>query len=134
MEADACGAGPVAIVGGGNSAGQAALFLSRSCAQVHIIIRGETLAASMSRYLVDEIERDPRIVVRTHTQITALLGEERLEAVELSDSRQNGSTSLPIGGLFVFIGATPSTEWLAGQLAQDSHGFCLPAKTSHHRS
>src|SRR4029453_16866347 len=76
-EAQACRADPVAIVGGGNSAGQAALFLSRSSAEVHIIIRGETLAASMSRYLVDEIEHNPRITVTPRTQITALLGENQ---------------------------------------------------------
>jgi len=125
MEAQACRADPVAVVGGGNSAGQAALFLSRSSAEVHVIIRGETLQTSMSRYLIDQIERNPRIIVTPRTQITALLGKDQLEGVELLDASRQQSTALMVRGLFVFIGAQPSTEWLAGQLAQDSHGFLL---------
>jgi thioredoxin reductase (NADPH) len=124
MEAQGCGAGPAAIVGGGNSAGQAALFLSRSCRQVHIIIRGESLASSMSRYLIDQIEHTPRIIVAPRTQVTALIGDDQLEGVQLLDSGQH-TWQLAVQGLFVFIGAKPSTQWLAGQLAQDSHGFLL---------
>jgi thioredoxin reductase (NADPH) len=123
MEAQACQIAPVAIVGGGNSAGQAALFLSRSSAQVHVIIRGETLAASMSRYLIDQIERNPRITVTPRTQVTALLGKDQLEGVELVESSREQRSALAVRGLFVFIGAQPSTGWLAGQLAEDSHGF-----------
>jgi thioredoxin reductase (NADPH) len=125
MEAQACRAGPVAIVGGGNSAGQAALFLSRSSVRVHVIIRGETLATSMSRYLIDQIERDPRIAVTTGTRVTALLGKDQLEGVELLDTVQRKTSTLAVRGLFVFIGAQPSTKWLAGQLAEDNHGFLL---------
>ena len=128
MEAQACGNEPVVIVGGGNSAGQAALFLSRTCAQVHIVIRGAALATSMSRYLIDEIERCPRIVVMPHTQVTALVGQNQLEGVELVDSSRQQTSTLPVRGLFIFIGATPSTDWLAGQLAEDSHGFLLTGK------
>jgi len=128
MEAQACGFGPAVIIGGGNSAGQAALFLARTCAQVHILIRGASLATSMSRYLIDEIERDPRIVLVPHTQVTALLGKDRLEGVELFDAGRQQTSRLPVGGLFIFIGAKPSTEWLAGQLAADSHGFLLTGK------
>jgi len=128
MEAQACGFGPAVIIGGGNSAGQAALFLARTCAQVHILIRGESLATSMSRYLIDEIERDPRIVLMPQTQITALLGRDRLEGVELFDAGRQQTSTLPVRGLFIFIGAKPSTEWLAGQLAEDSHGFLLTGK------
>ena len=125
MEAQACETDPVAIVGGGNSAGQAALFLSRSSAQVHVIIRGETLAASMSRYLIDQIEKNPRITVTPRTQVTALLGKDQLEGVELLETSREQRSALAVRGLFVFIGAQPSTGWLAGQLAQDSHGFLL---------
>ena len=125
MEAQACQAAPVAIVGGGNSAGQAALFLSRSSFQVHVIIRGETLAASMSRYLIDQIERNPRITVTPRTQVTALLGKAQLEGVELLETSREQRSALAVRGLFVFIGAQPSTGWLAGQLAEDSHGFLL---------
>jgi thioredoxin reductase (NADPH) len=125
MESQACRGGAVAIVGGGNSAGQAALFLSRSSARVHVIIRGETLAASMSRYLVDQIERDPRITVTARTQVTALLGKDELDGIELADNARNETSTLAVRGLFVFIGAQPSTRWLDGQLAEDSDGFLL---------
>jgi len=125
MEAQACGSGPVAIVGGGNSAGQAALFLSRTSPQVHLIIRGASLAASMSRYLVDQIERSPHIEVQTHTQVSALLGRGQLDGVELVESGTGQTSKLAIRGLFVFIGAKPCTQWLDGQLAADDHGFLL---------
>jgi len=125
MEALACRADPVAIVGGGNSAGQAALFLSRASAEVHLIIRGATLDTSMSRYLIDQIERHPRIVVTPRTQVTALLGRDRLEGVELLDTSAQQRSALAVRGLFVFIGAQPSTGWLAGQLAEDTRGFLL---------
>jgi thioredoxin reductase (NADPH) len=124
-EAQACETGSVAVVGGGNSAGQAALFLGRSCAVVHLIIRRDSLAASMSRYLSDRIERNPRIVVWPSTQVTALNGASRLEAVQLRREGQPELSELAATGLFVFIGAKPGTEWLAGQLAQDRHGFLL---------
>ncbi len=122
-EAQACGNGPVAVVGGGNSAGQAALFLSRTCARVHVIIRGPSLAATMSRYLLDRIERNPAIDVWTGTQVTALTGTGRLEGIRLRREGEPEEAELAVAGLFVFIGAKPGTGWLAGQLAQDSHGF-----------
>jgi thioredoxin reductase (NADPH) len=139
-EAQACGTGPVAIVGGGNSAGQAALFLSRSRSQVHVIIRAETLYASMSRYLVDRIEREPRITVSPHMQVTGLIGTDHLEGVRIRRAGQAAESDLAVRGLFVFIGAKPRTEWLAGQLAQDSDGFLLtgsdipPARLAHESS
>lgn len=125
MEAQACRGDPVAIVGGGNSAGQAALFLSRSSAEVHIIIRGETLETSMSRYLINQIERHPRIIVTPRTHVAALLGTNQLEGVELLDASRQQTSALAVRGLFVFIGAEPSTQWLAGQLAEDTRGFLL---------
>jgi thioredoxin reductase (NADPH) len=124
-EAQACGTGPAAVVGGGNSAGQAALFLSRSCEKVHMLIRGESLEASMSRYLVDRIKQNPRIIVSPCTQVTALTGTGQLEGVRIRRAAQPAESELPIRGLFVFIGAKPGTGWLAGQLAEDSHGFLL---------
>ena len=125
MEAQACGADPVAIVGGGNSAGQAAMFLSQTSADVHLIIRGDTLATSMSRYLIDQIERHPRITVQPRTQVTALLGTDELEGVQLLDTDRRQTSVLAVRGLFVFIGAQPTTGWLASQLAEDAHGFLL---------
>lgn len=129
MEAQLCAGEEVAVVGGGNSAGQAALFLSRSSARVHVIIRGEGLATSMSRYLVDQIERDPRITVMSTTEVTALLGEDELDGIELRDNSRGVTSALAVRGLFVFIGAQPSTSWLDGQLAQDSRGFLLTGST-----
>jgi thioredoxin reductase (NADPH) len=116
---------PVAIVGGGNSAGQAALFLSGTCGRVHIVIRGASLGASMSRYLVDQIERSPSIVVRPRTEVSALLGDGRLEGVELVENVTQQTSTLAVGGLFVFIGAKPCTEWIGGQLDEDARGFIL---------
>ena len=124
-EAQACADGPVAVVGGGNSAGQAALFLSRSCAQVHMIIRRHALGASMSRYLLDRIEHSPRIVVWPSTHVTALNGMRTLESVRLRPEDPPEVSELAVTGLFVFIGAKPGTGWLAGQLAEDRHGFLL---------
>jgi thioredoxin reductase (NADPH) len=124
-EAQACGKGPVAVVGGGNSAGQAALFLSRSCAEVHVMIRRNALDATMSRYLIDRIEQNPRIIVLPSTQVTALIGTSKLEAVQVRRAGQPEPSELAVTGLFVFIGANPGTGWLGGQLATDRHGFLL---------
>ncbi|HEV3234332.1 MAG TPA: FAD-dependent oxidoreductase [Candidatus Dormibacteraeota bacterium] len=125
MEAKACVGGPVVVVGGGNSAGQAALYLARSCTDVRIAIRGESLAHSMSRYLIDQIERHPKIRVSTRTDVTGLVGDKALEGVNLRDQQSLETSTIPTRGLFVFIGANPSTEWLSGQLAADDHGFLL---------
>jgi thioredoxin reductase (NADPH) len=125
MEAQACTGRPVVIVGGGNSAGQAALFLARTCTEVHLVIRGQTLATSMSRYLIERIEQAPRIRVLDRTEVTALLGDGALERLTLRHNADGTTSTLAVGGLFVFIGATPSTEWLNGQLAMDEDGFVL---------
>jgi thioredoxin reductase (NADPH) len=125
MEANACVGGPVLIVGGGNSAGQAALYLARACAGVQIAIRGESLSSSMSRYLISEIERHPGIVVVPRSEVTALVGEEGLEGVELRNNVTEETSIVELRGLFVFIGAEPGTGWLGGQLAEDENGFLL---------
>ncbi len=124
-EAQYCAGGAVAIVGGGNSAGQAALFLSRTSPKVYILIRGASLGTTMSRYLIDQIERHPRIEVRSHTQVSALLGDDRLEGIEVIESGSGQAVSLAVRALFVFIGATPCTQWLDGQLAAADHAFLL---------
>jgi thioredoxin reductase (NADPH) len=125
MEAQACVEGPVVVVGGGNSAGQAALYLARACTNVRIVIRGETLANSMSRYLIDQIARHPKIQVSPRSEVTGLVGDQKLEGVNLRDNHTQEMTTIPLCGLFVFIGANPNTEWLSGQLAGDNHGFLL---------
>jgi thioredoxin reductase (NADPH) len=128
MEALACGVGPVVVVGGGNSAGQAALFLGATCSEVHIAIRGASLESSMSRYLIEQIERQPHIKVLPHTEVTCLLGRDRLESVEMRDNARDETFALDVQGLFVFIGAQPATGWLDGQLAQDAKGFLLTGR------
>ena len=124
-EAQACAVGPVAVVGGGNSAGQAALFLSRSCAKVYVIIRGDSLEASMSRYLVDRIERNAGIAILTGTEVTGLLGDHGLAGVRVRQRLLPEESDLSVRGLFVFIGATPCTDWIGDQLAHDEHRFLL---------
>jgi thioredoxin reductase (NADPH) len=128
MEAQACADKAVVVVGGGNSAGQAALFLARTCVDVHILIRRDSLASSMSRYLIDQIERHPQIHVSPHTEVHGLIGGSVLEGVELRHTISGETSTLSICGLFVFIGATPSTKWLDGQLAEDEHGFLFTGK------
>jgi thioredoxin reductase (NADPH) len=125
MEAKACNGRPVVIVGGGNSAGQAAIYLARSSTDVRIVIRAESLASSMSRYLIDQIEHHPHIHVSPRTEVTGLVGEQKLDGVDLHDNATQELSTVPVGGLFVFIGATPCTGWLGGQLAEDGHGFLL---------
>jgi len=125
MEAQACMADPVAIVGGGNAAGQAALFLSRTSPRVTMLVRGASLEASMSRYLIDQIERERRIKVRTETEVSGLLGQDTLEGVELVEGVSKQTARLAVRALFVFIGAKPGTTWLDGQLATDPDGFLL---------
>jgi len=128
MEAQACAGKPAAVVGGGNSAGQAALFLSRTCREVHILIRGDSLASSMSHYLIDQIDRHPLIHVSPRSVVSGLIGDSVLEGVEVRQTEAQETRNLAISGLFVFIGATPSTRWLEGQLAEDDHGFLMTGK------
>ena len=123
MERRQCGAEPVIVVGGGNSAGQAAMFLSDTSSSVTIVIRAADLGKSMSRYLTDRIDRHPRITVRTEAQITRLVGQQDLHAVEITDT--DGTTEVPCTGLFSFIGADPSSNWISGCAALDSKGFVL---------
>lgn len=112
----------VVVVGGANSAGQAAVFLAQAAARVHLVLRGDAMAASMSRYLIRRIEQHPRICVRTRTEIEALDGDVRLEQVCLRDG--SGAVS-PIAArhLFLMTGAVANTDWVRGALALDEHGF-----------
>jgi thioredoxin reductase (NADPH) len=124
-EAQMCAGDPVVVVGGGNSAGQAAMFLSRHVAGCRLLIRGGDLAKSMSRYLVDQVERNDSIEVVKHAQVVELHGERELEAVTIEDARSGERLDSPARALFVFIGASPHTEWLQGQLDTDRAGFLL---------
>jgi len=123
MEARLCAGSPVVVAGGGNSAGQAALFLAASGSHVTIVIRGHDLGASMSRYLVDRIEAEARIDVRTNSKITGLDGDRTLTSVRVTTG--DCDVVLPCLALFSFIGADPATGWLSGCAALDEHGFVL---------
>ena len=127
-EAQLCAGDPVMIVGGGNSAGQAAMFLSWRASCCRLLIRGGDLAKSMSRYLVDQIERSDSIEVVKHSQVVELGGERELESVTIAQSRSGERTELAARALFVFIGASPHTEWLNGQLVSDDAGFLLTGR------
>ena len=123
IESRLCAGSPVVVVGGGNSAGQAAMFLADSGSQVAIVIRGSDLGKNMSRYLVDRIQADARIGVRTNTEVASLEGDRSLTAVRLRTA--GGDLVLPCAGLFSFIGAEPASGWLSGCAALDEHGFVL---------
>ncbi|HWF24789.1 MAG TPA: FAD-dependent oxidoreductase [Solirubrobacteraceae bacterium] len=124
-EAQLCAGDSVLIVGGGNSAGQAAMFLSRHAAECHLMIRGEDLGKSMSRYLIDEIERREQVEVMTCSEVVELRGEDALEAVVIRDTRTGELHERECEALFVFIGASPHTDWLGGQVKMDEHCFLL---------
>jgi len=123
IEGDLCRGQEVAVVGGGNSAGQAAVFLSRRARHVHMLIRGDALAASMSDYLVGRIEASPAITLHRRAEIAALDGERFLERVTWRDNRTGTATTRPIGNLFLMIGATPNTSWLGDSVKRDRNGF-----------
>ncbi len=127
-EAHMCTGDPVVVVGGGNSAGQAAVFLSERSASCRLLIRGGDLGKSMSRYLVDQIHRHDSIEVRCHTEVVGLNGDRELESVTVADNRTGERTELPAHALFVFIGASPHTEWLDDQLATDRAGFLFTGR------
>jgi thioredoxin reductase (NADPH) len=124
-EAAALAGQPVFIVGGANSAGQAAIHLAEHAREVTLVVRGARLADSMSDYLVRVIGRTPNVHVRLHTEVTAAHGAGRLAGVTLRDRLTGATDTLPAGALFVMIGATPSTDWLAGTIQRDRHGFVL---------
>ncbi|MCW2953512.1 MAG: Thioredoxin-disulfide reductase [Conexibacter sp.] len=126
MEAQLCAGESVAVVGGGNSAGQATIFLARHVARLRLLVRGEELGESMSRYLADRIARMPGIDVRLHTEVRELLGEDGdLDAVVVEDLHDGHREQLDVDRLFVFIGAEPHTQWLGEQVALDERGFVL---------
>jgi len=127
-EAQMCAGDPVLIVGGGNSAGQAAMFLSRQAASCRLMIRGGDLGKSMSRYLIDELAQRPQVELMTYTEIVELKGEPSLEAVVVVDNRTGARRELEAKALFVFIGADPHTDWLRGHVAQDEHSFLLTGR------
>jgi thioredoxin reductase (NADPH) len=122
-EALLCAGDPVAIVGGGNSAGQAAVFLSAHATQVTLIVREGDLGEHMSRYLIDQVTRIPNVHIMTNTEVRELHGDRALEAVTVADHRTGARRTIDARALFVFIGMAPCTGWLGGLVGLDDHGF-----------
>ena len=128
-EAQLCYNESVMVVGGGNSAGQAAIFLSGQARQVYIVIRRKSLASSMSRYLIDRIDRTDNITVLSYTEVEALHGESFLEEVTVRNNQTDERQRRAIKALFTFIGAEPHTQWLQDTVALDDRGFILTGNT-----
>jgi thioredoxin reductase (NADPH) len=123
VEAQLCRDEEVIVVGGGNSAGQAAVFLAQASKCVHMLVRAEGLAASMSRYLIRRIEENPAIDLRTCTEIVALEGNDHLERVQWRDNRTGKIETRDVRHIFVMTGAIPNTAWLGGCVLVDAKGF-----------
>ena len=122
-EADTCADQEVVIVGGANSAGQAAVFLARRARRVTMLVRADSLAKSMSHYLIEQIEGTDNIEVRTGTVVAGAHGDGRLERLDLSSAAGDDAGSIDAAAMFIFIGAAPHTDWLDGQVARDERGF-----------
>ena len=123
VEAQLCRGSTVIVVGGANSAGQAAIFLSRTAQKVLLMIRGDDLSKKMSQYLTRRIEQTDNIEVLTHTEITKMTGDEILSAVEVVNNQTNESRTIETAAVFIFIGAVPHTEWLPLEVETDEKGF-----------
>ena len=123
VEAMFCVDDPVIVVGGGNSAGQATIFLADHAARVTLVVREDELTENMSRYLADRIERAPSVDVRLHTELRELVGGHRLEGAVVEDTHTGERAKLPALALFVFIGAAPHSAWLGDQVELDDGGY-----------
>jgi thioredoxin reductase (NADPH) len=137
LEAKMCAGEEIVIVGGGNSAGQAAVFLAEHAARVHMLVRGDGLAASMSRYLIDRIEATTSIVLHASTEITQLHGdmEGRLTGVSCRNARNGDEQQYAVHNMFVFVGADPESGWLKGSgIALDANGFILTGPDPERRT
>lgn len=147
VEARLCEGAEVSLVGGGNSAGQAVVFLASKVKHLHLVVRGPGIEASMSRYLIDRIRALPNVTLHTHTEIAALEGErcQGLTGVVFRDRRTGAEQPVPSRHLFLFVGADPNTRWVEGCVDLDAHGFVVtgaarnggglvaPLETSRHR-
>jgi thioredoxin reductase (NADPH) len=122
-EARFCRDAEVVVIGGGNSAGQAAMYLSRAAKHVRLLVRGDTLATSMSHYLSNRLEADPAITIEYGARVVDLHGSETLEAVTIQDA--NGEHTIATCAMFVMVGAAPNTAWLSDLVALDDKGFVL---------
>ena len=123
VEAQLCGGDEVIVVGGGNSAGQAAVFLAQTARHVNMLVRSNSLAASMSQYLIRRIENSPNIILRLQTEIVAVEGKDHLESVYWRNRETGQTEKHEIKHIFVMTGADPNTRWLDGSIALDDKGF-----------
>ena len=125
VEARYCRNTEAVVIGGGNSAGQAAMFLSRTARHVHVLVRGRSLAASMSDYLLSRLEKDPRITIHYNTEMHALEGDDGLQAVTICDKKNGEDWYVRTRAVFVMVGAAPNTSWLSDLVELDEKGFVL---------
>lgn len=125
VEARYCGGSEVVVIGGGNSAGQAAMFLSRTAKHVHVLVRGPSLATSMSDYLLSRLEASPDITIHYNASMTALQGETVLAGITVQDSQSGATSQIPTRAVFVMVGAAPNTAWLSNMVKLDDKGFVL---------
>jgi thioredoxin reductase (NADPH) len=123
IEARYCKGQQAVIIGGGNSAGQAAMYLSRSAQCVHLLVRGPSLAASMSSYLSSRLAADPAITIAYHAEVSALRGGEHLEGLTVRDTETGATRDLETRALFIMVGAAPNSDWLSGLIELDAKGF-----------
>ena len=131
MEAQLCQGEEVIVIGGGNSAGQAAVFLASRVRRVHIMVRGAGLADTMSRYLIARIEESPNVTLHARHQVLSVEGREHLEAVQVRDARSGETRTVAVRHAFVMTGADPNTAWLQGCVALDEKGFVRTGTDLH---
>jgi thioredoxin reductase (NADPH) len=125
IEARYCKGTEAVIIGGGNSAGQAAMFLSRSASCVRLLVRGNSLAASMSSYLSSRLDADPRIKIEYGVEVSALSGDEHLKSISIRDAKNGAARVVETRALFIMVGASPNSEWLSGLVELDGKGFVI---------
>ena len=128
MEGVLCKNSQVVVVGGGNSAGQACVFLSGVASRVHLVVRGQDLTATMSRYLIRRIEETENIKLHCQSEVTALRGDDHLQSLEIQHRASGKQQTLEVSALFSMVGAVPKSDWLAGCVALDSKGFVLTGR------
>jgi thioredoxin reductase (NADPH) len=129
-EARFCKGSEAIVIGGGNSAGQAAMHLSRTAAHVRLLVRGKSLAKSMSSYLSSRLEADPSITIEYGAEVVALHGSEKLEAVTIRDTDSGTTKKVATCAMFVMVGAAPNTNWLKGMVNLDANGFVLTGEAA----
>jgi len=128
IESQLCGGNEVVVVGGANSAGQAAVFMSQTASKVHMLVRSGELSSTMSRYLIQRLTENPQIELHWNTEITAIEGDDCLQHVTWQNKKTGEVETRDIQHIFVMTGASPRTEWLRGCLALDDKGFILTGR------